>query len=53
MAKQTVYSLITVIIGHSVALGQCTESKLAGAGLVITIWGMWGDSEAQSINARR
>lgn len=43
MAKQIIHSLITVLTGRVVAVGQCSESKLASDGLVITIWGAWGD----------
>lgn len=50
MAKQTIYSLIIVLMGRALSLGRCSESKLASDGLVITVWGAWGDLEAQSLH---
>ena len=52
MAKQIIHSLITVLTGRLVAVGQCSESKLASDGLVVTIWGAWGD-RGSMINAGR
>lgn len=50
MAKQTIYSLIIVLMDHALSLGQRSESKLASDGLVITVWSAWGDLEAQTLN---
>lgn len=47
MAKQTIYSLIIVLMGHALLLGQRSESKLPSDGLVIAVRGARGDLGAQ------
>lgn len=50
MAKQNIYSLVIVLMGHALSLGQRSESKLASDGLVIAVRGAQGDVGAQTLH---